>query len=203
MALVSGVNNVVDIDLPSPISNPDVWDRIVVKGVTWEGKFEIKGAKQHWQWDQKHGRATEGSSDSYVGAKPEPFEITFFLWTDAHFARWPQYSALFQYQGSKGSAQPTSIYHPTLAVINIAAVTCLELGSPESSDGDMYTCKVKLRQFRPQISSPTISPKGAATAHPPSLPGPPPNPVVEALQAQIAQRRRTIAALGTPGGLPP
>jgi hypothetical protein len=187
----------------SPLQQPAAWDTFTVQGVSWQGKVTIRDAHVSWNWDGKHGRSTEGAADSYVGTKPEAFEVTFYLWAQTHFDQWPTFSQLFQYQGTKGLAKPMTVYHPSLALLGIDSVICLHLGGIEQvSEELLYSAKVKLRKFSPPKPAPTISPTGADHVSPPNLPGTPPNPAIARLQAQLAERQRTIASLGTPGGLP-
>jgi hypothetical protein len=190
------------IGFPSPITSPDPWDTIYVQGVPWVGKVRVKGAKIKQDWDKKHGRGTEGSSDSYVGSEPQPFDVTFYLWTDDHFKRWPTYQLLFTYSGAKNKASPTSIYYPSLALLGINAITCLEIGGVEPEGEDkLFSATVKLRQFRPAVVMPiaAITPNGASATSPPNLPGHPPSPVIQALQQE--NQRLRLKAAGWPDNL--
>lgn len=174
---------------PSPIARPDLWDTLRVQGVTWTGKFEFRGACIDQKWDPKHARGQVGTVDSYVGNKPEPFDLVMYLWTDLHFAQWPSFQSLFVYQGSKGTARPTSIEHPALAVVGISAVTCLKIGIIQKVDDELlYSCTIKLRQFQPpaNVSGGAITPSSASHVSPPNVPGRPPRSA--ALQAALDER---------------
>lgn len=191
--------------IPSPLANPAAWDTVYVQGVPWQGKIEFRNPRLVQNWDAKTGRGVEGSTDSYVGIKPEGFEIVFYLWTDGHFTRWQTFSQLFKYAGAKGSATPSSIYHPCLAMVGITAVTCLELGAVlPAGDELLWSASVKLRQFRPPVPMPKVlTPGGAASASDPNLPGSAPKPAAFYLaEARLDDRQRTVSAMPTLGALP-
>jgi hypothetical protein len=204
---ITQITSVPTGDFPDPITQPTIWDTVNVQGVPWSGRIRFKGAKLSHNWDQKHGRDTQGATDSYVGIKPKEFTLTFFLWTAAQFQYWGNtYAALFQYDGAKGTARASSIYHPSLSIVGITAVICLDLGAPETDDGDMWHADVTLRQFRPPVASPAVTPAGKTNSS-----NPEPNrddwwpygtgPHADQ-QALLGKLLAQVGTLGTPGGEP-
>lgn len=190
---------------PSAIALPSAWDQFQVQGVTWFGRVEVVGAMRSYRWDVKDPMGADGEIQTYRGKRTRPFRVNFYLWTDAHFGTWPQYSQLFQYPGSKaGVVTPVAIYHPALAMLGIGAVTCEDLGAVEKvSDDLMFRATVTLREFIPPPPiNVTATPPGAAAVSPPNVPGIPVSPAIAAYQARIDALQQQAAALGTPGGLP-
>jgi hypothetical protein len=185
----------------SPLQRSDVWDTFVIQGVAWIGKFEIRQACHVQHWDPKQARGQEGNEDSYVGSKPREFDVTFFLWAQPHFDLWPVFSAPLVYSGEKNRASPCTVYHPSLALIGISAVVCLELGAvlPVSSGSDMYHAAVKIRQFRPAVTSPVTTPKGVTpsktTTKFAGFVGPLQETALEKAQTTLAQRQAQAANL--------
>jgi len=183
---------------PSPLERPDVWDTLKVQDFIWEGKFEFRAACVNQNWDPKHARGQIGTTDSYVGNKPEPFDLVMYLWTAKHFADWRGFQSRFVYQGDKGKAAAVSIEHPALAVLGINAVVCLKIGMIQKVDDELlYSCTIKLRQFQPpaNVAGGAITPAGADHVSPPNLPGTPPTDPNAELKATLAARQKTAADL--------
>src|SRR5580704_12805562 len=180
-------NSVAIGNLLSPISYPVNWDQISVRGVVWAGKIEIKGAKRLYKWDTKNAPGAAGATDTFRGTKPEPFDLIFYLWTDAHFSQWPTFSQLFLYQSTKGVVLPVSIYHPSLAMVGITVVRTEYVGAVEKvNDELLFSATVRVHEFAPPPPiNTTTTPTGASVVNPPTLPGTPPNPAIVALEARI------------------
>lgn len=192
-------------NLFSPISFPQNWDQISVRGTVWQGKIEIRGARRRYKWDTKNAPGAAGATDTFRGTKPEPFEIIFYLWTDAHFAFWPTFSSLFLYQSLKGEVLPVSIYHPSLAMIGLTVVRTEDVGAVvKVNDELLFSSTVRVHEFAPPPPvNVTTTPTGASHVNPPSLPGFTPSPAVQSAQAALGAARAQAGALGLPGGLPP
>ena len=191
-------------DGSSWIYDPRSWNTFTAGGLDWVGKFHIRNAKRKYKIDTKNAAGLEGATHTYRGYHVEHFDVTFFLWTDAQWAYWRIFSALFQYQGIKGSVFPVGVYHPSLHLVGIQSVICLSVGTVEVDENSLEaSARLVLKEYiPPPLVSATQTPPTAITTSPTNTPGLTVNPAIAALQAQIAQRDATIAALGTPGGLP-
>ena len=98
---VPSINTDFTLGGASPFSRPDVWDTITISGKSWTGKFEIRGARKSYKWDQKDGAGLEGAYLTYRGKAITPFHIYFYVWTDDIYAAWDSFSKLFNYSGVK------------------------------------------------------------------------------------------------------
>jgi hypothetical protein len=159
---------ILDLDAAaSPFALPEVWDALTVGGEVWTGKIEIKGAKRAYKWDIKDGMGQQGALETYRGQTPTPFTITFYIWTDAQYAKWLTFAKLFMYNGFKFRPNPVTIYHPMLDSINIGQVIVEDIGAVEKvSDDLMFSVTVSLREFvRPLPVSP-VTPDAASNGDP-------------------------------------
>ena len=84
---ISGASAMTNPGL-NPFMLPSRWDQIVIGGVTWNGKIEIRGAKRPYKWQPKDTRGAESWDDTYQGLFPKPFTVVFFLYTSVQFASW-------------------------------------------------------------------------------------------------------------------
>ena len=192
-------------DGSSPWEDPKTWDEITFGGVTWYGKFELKGWKRHYKWDVKDAAGVEGATQTYRGKRPEAFSLAFFLWTPLMWVNWKVFSIVFQYSGVKGLVIPVDVVHPAINAAGLSQVVCEDLGILERVDDTlMYSVTLRMREYFPPLPlNATTTPPGAATTTPGGAAGTLPNPAIVALEAKIAALQAQASALGTPGGLPP
>lgn len=186
---------VITIQGSTPLTDPVSWDTIIVSGVKWFGKVDIRGAERSYKWDIKDGLGLQGAIETYRGQTPSPFTIDFFLWTSEHFLAWQSFSLLFLYDGTRpGGVKPVDIFHPALVYLGIYQVICEGVGAPEKiSDDLMFRATVKLREYYPPPKVNTTRTPDAA-ADKPERRGE--DPVIARLQRQLAQLTEQANRLG-------
>lgn len=187
---------VVTIQGATPFSDPVSWDTIIVGGVSWFGRFKIKGAKRSYKWDIKDGLGLQGAIETYRGQTPSPFEIVFSLWTDQQFQLWDQFSLLFRYDGATPGVgvKPVDVFHPQLAKVGIYQIICEDIGAPEMvSDDGMWEASVNVREYFPPLPvNTTVTPDAAAD----KPEGDGEDPVIARLQSQLGQLHQTAINSG-------
>jgi len=132
--------------------------------------------------------------------------VTFFLWTDAQWAYWRSFSALFQYQGIKGSVFPVGVYHPSLHLVGIQSVICLSVGTVEVDENSLEaSARLVLKEYiPPPLVSATQTPPGAIVVPTTIIVGRVPNADIAAAKANFAEAQAHLAAAqGADGAAPP
>ena len=193
--------NVIGGATPDPFSQPLVWDTIMISGIPWQGRIEIRGAARSYKWDIKHAPGVEGFNQTYRGKPPKPFTIKFFMWTASMYNYWQTfYVKLFQYTGP-ALVVPVSVYHPSLALLGISGITADEVGAVELQSPDlMFAATVKVHEFYPPIPTNATSTPLAKTPSTPNPPGNPPPTFLASQAASAAAQQRTANVLGLAGG---
>jgi hypothetical protein len=182
----------------SPLANPTAYDVVVVGGVTSPGVCFLSGFKRIQGFDKKIGKGTIGVTPTMTTSPPCYGHIKFVLWDDGvasktgvnQFANMGPFLAQLKYDPTKQNIKAIDVYHPSLAAIDAVAFVCEELGALEQ-EGEpgqqLYSLTIKLSEYKPPppqaaVSTPstTISNTGTDKA------GPPPDPIGDAQQAQIA-----------------
>ena len=201
---VPSINTDFTLGGASPFSRPDVWDTITISGKSWTGKFEIRGARKSYKWDQKDGAGLEGAYLTYRGKAITPFHIYFYVWTDDIYSAWDSFSKLFNYSGIKPPGPlPLSIAHPSLALLGLTQIAVDYVGALEKiSDDLMFRVDVQVREFQPPpLLNATKTPVNAQVIDPDAVGARPVNARIAALQAQL-DARKTAAGLGAQSALP-
>jgi hypothetical protein len=160
---------------PSPWyqSNSIPWDSIVVGGVVWLGKVEIHGAKRFYKWDTKPTPGGEGWSDAYIGTRPKPFHIRFYIWSDSMYAYFVNMILpIFQNSGVKSLVKAFTVNHPSLQNLNINALVTDYIGAIEKvSDDMMFMCEIEVHEHQLPVPLDVTTTPLAALGYPAVLPG--------------------------------
>lgn len=91
-----------------PITNPDVFDRVIFGKLATPGKCLVEGWSRDNEYDIKVGRGTAGATETLKGQPPAKGKFTFWAWTAEHFRAWTPILALLKYKPGKGAAQTTA-----------------------------------------------------------------------------------------------
>lgn len=175
----------------NPLDNPEVWDVVVISGVTSPGIIK-DGTLGEWKrthdFDVKKGKGTLGATVTFTSKPPAEGSITFLLWTPDHFTAWDSFLPLLKYDPTKKAASAVDIYHPALDAIDIASVVCTKIGNVMHEGKQLYSITVDFLEYFPTPNASAVStPTGATgTPPPPNNPGNPPANPGSAEEQQIA-----------------
>lgn len=183
----------------NPIStspgNPQVhpWSYITVAGRRSPGAIPVDGItgfEREFGWDVKEGKGTQGATLTLQGAPLSKGSITFQLWTSEHFVEWRSFVLeSLKYNPKNVNKQALSIYHPSLADIDINAVVTAKISPIRGTPSRLYVVTVDFIEWMaPPKKSIVKTPPGATANDNSKSPGIPPDPVSAANQATIADR---------------
>lgn len=178
---------------PNPIDNEELFNSIVLAGVSSPGKVTLSGHNRSVKWDVKTGPNLNGATTTFKGIPPVEFTATFYLVKDVaqgidDFAAWPAFAAAINssIRGTKPKA--LDIYHPDLAVNDIRSVIKAEIGGVQHDGRGGQTITVKFQEYRPPKKK-SGSPQGSK-----AKPEDDPNAAAKAeLAALIQQYQQTPA----------
>jgi hypothetical protein len=80
----------------SAVTNPEIYDVIVLAGVTSPGKVTLSGHDKVVKWDVKEGQGLNGASTTLKSQPPVEFTCSFYLADEADKAAWPAFRALIE-----------------------------------------------------------------------------------------------------------
>jgi hypothetical protein len=167
-----------------PYNNPQQWDVIQIGGTTNPGICQVGEFKRGFEWDVKKGKGTLGATITFTGRPPAKGSIKFLLWEAQHFVDWDAFLPQFKYSPTKQAVQAVTVYHPSLAAIDLSQVVTESIGNPIHEGGGLFSITVEfLEYFPPPSVSATSTPTMAQPNTDPAAN--PPDPYA-AQQAQIA-----------------
>ena len=194
----------------SPWAQPQAWDTIVIGGLSWYGKFEIKNAARKYRWNIASGWGFLGAYEIFQAQEPAKWSITFYLWADEQYSTYLALLDKLRYSpthlppnnGNGSSVNALNMVHPQLQNNGITAAIVENIGDLEKQSDDLlFAFTVDFIEFVPQKPFPPQVPDTAADANDPSV-----TPEVRALlnQAKDAQQGldNAVANVGSTGGLP-
>ena len=135
--------------MPSPISDPDLYDHVELGGVQSPGIVTITGHDRKIGWDIKKGSGQSGATTTRSSDDPTEFTCSFYLADEEDFAQWPTFLATVNSTVSGQTPTALDIYHPDLAENDIKAVVKATVsGSVHDGKGGV-TKVVKFLEYRP------------------------------------------------------
>jgi hypothetical protein len=173
---------VTQVGSGSPWVNPSDWDSGTIGGVVWGWKYagqftqlagsklRVVGAKRKYKIEVKDPQGSDGSVQTYRGVKFSPFDLVFFIYTDAQYAYFiNNVLPILKFSGFKSATSPANVrslgvYHPALAAVDIAALLVEEIGAiePQEDGPNMFECRVRCIEFLPApATNTTVTPAGA------------------------------------------
>ncbi len=176
----------------NPLDNPQVWDVVVISGVTSPGVIK-EGSLGDWKrthdFDVKKGKGTLGATVTFTNKPPAEGTITFMLWLAEHFAAWDAFLPLLKYDPTKKTVTAVDIYHPALDAIDVSSVVCTKIGNLVHEGKQLYSITVDFLEYFPTPAQSAVStPNGTSgTPPPPGAPGNPPPNAGTAEEQEIAQ----------------
>ena len=166
----------------------------------------IKGFERETGWDEKKGKGVQGATLTLTTQPPAKGSIELQLWLPQHFTSWEAFLPLLKYDPAKKSctdaASAFDIDHPALADLQIHSVVTHKVSPLRHKGRGLYIVTIDLIEWlRPpkvSIAQTTVKSK---PDDPTKVPGNPPDPIIAADQADLAQAMRNLAAVqGGPFG---
>jgi hypothetical protein len=184
----------------SPLAYPQDYDVIVVGGVTSPGVCFLSGFERVQGFDKKLGKGSVGATPTMVHNKPAEGHVKFVLGDDGvrsgsgidQFALMGTFLQQLKYDPTKTVITAVSIYHPSLAAIDVSSVFCERIGALEI-EGEpgmgLYSITIKLSEYLPPPPVAAVSTIKTTKVTPPNtVPFGPPTPTVhDGQQDQIGQ----------------
>jgi hypothetical protein len=173
---------------PNPIDNEELFDSIVLGGVSSPGKVTLSGHDRKVTWDVKTAPATKGASTTLKEVPPIEFTATFYLVKDVaqgldDFADWPAFQDVIESSVNGTTPRALDIYHPDLASQRppIASVCKAMVGGAVDDGKGGRTIVVKFQEYQPP------KPAGGSPSGSKAKPDPDPNDPDAAAKAEIAK----------------
>ena len=176
-----------------PIANPEAWDVVTVSGIKSPGHCDLGDVERIYKWDVKEGRGTKGGTRTFVNQPPPSFDITFYLWEQAHFRTWGSFREALKYDPTKKETTAFQIYHPALADLEIKTVCTEKIGAIKDLGAGYYSLTVTFGEYLPPPKASVVSTPTSAADSGDSADDAP-DPVIVALQ-----KERDAAALAAQG----
>lgn len=167
--------------MPNILDNEDLYNVIVLGGVSSPGQVTLAGHDSAVEWDVKAGWGLNGATTTLKSRTPISFTASFYMLRDVgqgvdDFAAWPAFLALINSTVASAKPKALDIYHPALAANDIKSVCKAKVGGETYDGKGGMTVVVTFQEYRPpktQGGTPTGAQKSA----------PDPN---AALKAQVA-----------------
>lgn len=140
--------------MPNPYENPELFDSIVLAGVSSPGVVTLSGHDRVIGWDIKKGTGQTGATTTRTSEDPIEFTCTFYLVKDDSlgiddFAAWDSFATLIRSTVAGKKPKALDIYHPDLAANDIKSVVLKSFGGVVHDRKGGQTIAVKLLEYRP------------------------------------------------------
>lgn len=172
---------------PPAFFAPSEHDVVVIGGQTCPGIVTLDGFERKWKWDKKKGKGAQGVTPTMTGKDECSGTFTFYVYTALQFVLWEGFRPVFKYDPTRQNVEAVSVYHPSLADLDISSLYCEELSPLLHRGHGLWTCMAKMSEFTPvpkaaAVATPTQS-KSSNNAKPnPAAPAP-----TDPLQIKIQQ----------------
>jgi len=135
---------------PDPINDRELFDSIVLGGVTSPGAVrKISGHDRKINWDVKTAKGQKGASTELKDIPPLPFKVEFFLADEEDFAAWPAFRDLIKSTTSGAVPKALDIYHPDLEVNEFRSVVLANFGGVVHDGKGGQTITVEFQEYSP------------------------------------------------------
>lgn len=141
---------------PNPIDNEELYNSLVLGGVSSPGKVTLSGHDRDVKWDVKDGPGIAGATTTLKNIPPKEFTATFYLVKDVaqgidDFADWPAFQAAIESTVDGTKPKALDIYHPDLASQKppIVSVVKASVGGVVHDGKGGQTIVVKFQEYRP------------------------------------------------------
>lgn len=151
--------------MPNPIDNEELYNAIVLGGVSSPGVVKLSGHNRKANWDVKSTDGQKGASTTLKDIPPIAFDAEFTLTDIADFDAWEAFRDLIKSTISGQKPRALDIYHPDLAENDVNSVCQATIGGREHDGKGGQKIKVTFQEYRPPAPA-GGSPKGAASKNP-------------------------------------
>jgi hypothetical protein len=135
--------------MPNPIANPELYDSIVLGGMTSPGRVTLSGHDRGAKWDVKEGNGQEGASTTLKAIPPGTFKASFYLVDEEDFEAWDDFQDLIDSTISGPKPKALDIYHPDLARNGFTSVVKGKVyGAVHDGKGGL-TIAVDFQEYKP------------------------------------------------------
>jgi hypothetical protein len=111
------------VTIPSPISNPEAWGRLVIGGVEFRGAFEFSGDALKRKLDHRHSASRDGARIRDRGYDLAKIKLALRCYEDEHFEDLEALvRLLFPRDADATRRAAYACTHPALAVAGITEV---------------------------------------------------------------------------------
>jgi hypothetical protein len=154
--------------MPNVFDNEDLYNVIVLNGITSPGKVTLSGHDRRAEWDVKFGPWLQGATTTLKGIPPIEFKASFYLVYDVaqkqnDFADWEDFVPAIQATIAGNVPHAVPIYHPDLAANGITSVVQAKIGGMVYDGKGGGTVVVTFQEYRPpKIKGGTLSGSGGA-----------------------------------------
>lgn len=140
----------------NPIDNEELYNSVILGGVTSPGKVTLSGHDRKTNWDVKTGPGLTGGTTTIKDTPPIEFTATFYLVNDVaqgtnDLDDWPAFQAVIESTIASSKPKAVEIYHPDLASQHppISSVCKASVGGVVHDGKGGQTIVVKFQEYRP------------------------------------------------------
>ena len=151
---------------PSPFTDPDTWDTLVIGSVRFRGTFEWGGDLIKRRLDRRHAPGRDGARTRGKGYDLAEVDLTLTVTNDDEWADLQALVALvFPRAATPAGRDALPCAHPQLALAGISALYGTTLGPLSQSAPTKWTTTIKFVEYRADSNTSTSrTPRVAAAA---------------------------------------
>ncbi len=139
--------------LPSPLSDPTAWDRLVIGGVEFRGAFEFSGDALKRKLDHRHSASRDGARIRDRGYDLAKIKLSLRCYENEHFADLEALvRLLFPRDADATRRAAYACAHPALAIAGITEVYAEGMDVPRMVEerGRVWGATIDLVEYRPE-----------------------------------------------------
>jgi hypothetical protein len=133
----------------NPIEFEDLYDSIILGGVTSPGKVTLSGHDRKIGWKVNEAQGQAGATMSRTSEPPVEFTASFYLADAEDIDAWPAFDGLIRSTVSGPKPKALDIYHPDLVTNRIVSIVLSSFGGVVHDGKGGQTIAVKLQEYRP------------------------------------------------------
>lgn len=134
---------------PNPIDNEELFDSIILAGVTSPGVVKLSGHDRVIGWDVKKGAGQSGATTTRTSEDPAEVTCAFYLATIEDIDAWPAFLASARATISGKDPKAADVYHPDLAEVDIKSVVLKKIGGVVHDGKGGQTRTLVFLEYRP------------------------------------------------------
>jgi hypothetical protein len=142
------------VTIPSPFDAPDVWDTLVIGGLTFSGAFEFTGDLLTRKLDRRHSAGRDGARIRDRGYDLAEITLALRLWETRHFEELDALVRLLFPRGADVTRRAAyACAHPALALAGITEVYAKKMGAITQSSPTLWTTEIALVEYRAEAQT--------------------------------------------------